>query len=321
MNPMQPVSVIVPVKNAADTLERCIRALLAQDYCDGFEVIMVDNGSQDGSAEILERWRGDLRLSTATTPGASAARNQGIRIARHPWLAFTDADCLPDPGWLSALMRFVANNTPADFMAGRIKAHRPSTDIELFIDRLYDQKAAIESYRHPYAISANLLVRRSLFATLGLFDEACLRGQDVELSYRGYFRQQATFAYVHNATVEHVHPRTVRALWRKAIQHGEAAAWVLDRYAIELGENPAQRCLDWRRYGTIVNLADRALRERLTRRLDGEPRRRRDGYFDLLVALGKQIGLLRRTCLIALGQSKATRRAEHGHGPSGVGAD
>ena len=172
MTVSNPVSVIVPVKNAASTLERCILALLGQDYSDGFEVIMVDNGSRDGSSEILQRWQGSLRLSTTIKPGASVARNEGIRLACYPWIAFTDADCYPDPDWLSALMCSIVNGEPADFIGGRIQAYRPSTDVEYFMDRLYNKQEAIEAYFHPYAISANLLVRRSLFEVIGPFNEA-----------------------------------------------------------------------------------------------------------------------------------------------------
>ena len=88
------VSVVVPARNAAATLERCLRSLLDLDYPrDRFEIIVADNGSTDGSRSILDRFGGQVRVVEQPRPGPAAARNAGIRAAEGTVIALTDADC------------------------------------------------------------------------------------------------------------------------------------------------------------------------------------------------------------------------------------
>src|SRR5205809_1087927 len=79
--------------------------------------------------------------------------------------------------------------------------------VETFAACLVDQERAMRVYRPPSVVTANLIVRRALFDTIGLFDESLRRGQDVDLAYRAHFRHGATFAYAERAVVAHVNPR------------------------------------------------------------------------------------------------------------------
>jgi glycosyltransferase involved in cell wall biosynthesis len=97
------ISVIVPVYNTAAYLERVIGALEAQDFPkDGYELIFVDNGSSDGSADILQR-HPEIRVLQELERGSYSARNQGVKQARGEILAFSDSDCYPAPNWLEAI--------------------------------------------------------------------------------------------------------------------------------------------------------------------------------------------------------------------------
>ena len=80
---------------------------------------------------------------------------------------------------------------------------------------------------------------------------------------------------------------------------GEAAAWVLDQYSPELGESAAKRCFDLKRYGDILKLARDAALEQIRRRSNSDLHGTRDCLFAFIVAIGKQMGLIRRTCMIA----------------------
>lgn len=300
---VEPVSVVVPVRNGTRTLPLCLPALLAQDYpADRFEILCVDNGSTDESVALMQRFSPRIQILHAARRGASAARNEGMRSARNRWLAFTDCDCVPDPDWLSALMRYARGSRRAELMGGPIVAHRPSTSVERFSERLFDQRRAMCEFIPPYAVSANLLVHRDTMAAIGAFDESFLRGQDVELSYRAYFTRRATFGFVDDAVVAHVNPTTASALWRKALQHGEAASTVVAKYGELLGDSPWKRCVDWRRYRAIARLAFEAFGGGATSgRGDGSGPRRERAY-EFIVAAGKQAGFVRETLSRHLGR-------------------
>lgn len=99
------ISVIIPAKDAAQTLPACLEGALHQDglrFGADYEVIVVDDGSTDSTADIAARM--GVRVVRQGHEGPASARNHGAREARGELLAFTDADCIPTPGWLGALM-------------------------------------------------------------------------------------------------------------------------------------------------------------------------------------------------------------------------
>ena len=103
------VSVIVPVYNGAAIIQRCLDAVASQQLApDHFELIVVDDGSKDQTAEVVQSWfvahpqiRG--RYVHQTNAGPAAARNHGAQVASAPLLLFTDGDCAPTEGWIEAL--------------------------------------------------------------------------------------------------------------------------------------------------------------------------------------------------------------------------
>ncbi len=96
-------TVIIPVYNTATHLRQCLAALLALDSPkDEYEILMVENNSTDMSPKILRSAVG-IRALHEAKQGSYAARNRALREARGEFLAFTDSDCIPDPGWLRAI--------------------------------------------------------------------------------------------------------------------------------------------------------------------------------------------------------------------------
>ena len=88
------LSVIIPCYNAEKYLGECLDSLLAQDVKD-FEIILIDDGSRDGTAQLARRYAQQderIRLIGQENAGVSAARNAGLRIARGEWVLFVDAD-------------------------------------------------------------------------------------------------------------------------------------------------------------------------------------------------------------------------------------
>ena len=99
------ISVIVPFYNVEAYLEECLDSILGQDF-DGFEVLLVDDGSPDGSRAIAERYAARdprVRIITRENGGLGAARNTGVRAARGRFLTFVDSDDALAPGALRRL--------------------------------------------------------------------------------------------------------------------------------------------------------------------------------------------------------------------------
>jgi glycosyltransferase involved in cell wall biosynthesis len=155
------VSVVVPARNAAATVGRTLAALAAQDLAGPWEVIVVDDDSSDGTAEVARAAPGEVTLVSEGPMGAAAARNRGAAAARAEVLAFTDADCFPTPRWLSAGLAALAG---ADVVQGRV-APDPGQPLGPF-----DRTLWIDAERGFYE-TANLFVSRELFERVGGFDD------------------------------------------------------------------------------------------------------------------------------------------------------
>jgi glycosyltransferase involved in cell wall biosynthesis len=195
---MPTISVIVPARDAAATIGATLRALDAQDIDEEYEVIVVDDGSEDGTAEVVEAaWNGVVVVREPAA-GPGPARNAGARRATGSLLAFTDADCRPRPGWLRAGREALAH---ADLVQG-VVVPDPAAD-----RRPFDRTISV-SREHGLYETANMLVRRELFERLdGFLDPLAARigkplGEDVWFGWRAR-RAGARVAFSEATVVEH----------------------------------------------------------------------------------------------------------------------
>ena len=289
------VSVVVPVLNAEQHINNCVNALLNQDYWQHnnapVDIIVVDNGSTDGTRERLAGYGSRIRVLTEAQRGASAARNTGIGAARHPMIAFTDADCIPCSNWLSELMSHSLQHPQADFIGGPIRARPPSSELTRFVDTLFDQQRAIEVYQPPYMITANVLARKSFLQSVGLFNVAFLRSQDVELSFRSGLRHGARFEYAARAEVHHNHVDKLSGLFHKGLQHGAGAALIRREFLAELGPASGRRPLDPQPHLDILRHTGRLLLVMVKQRGSLPPNApERYAFHNSLFRWGRQIG-------------------------------
>lgn len=199
------LSVIVPVRNGAATLPALFAGLRDQPTGGpSFEVVLVDDGSTDETVAVAGASGLPVRVVTARGRGPAAARNQGAEIARASLLAFLDADCEPQPGWLGAGAEALREG--ADLVQGRVipppQAHLGPWDRTLWVQG-----------PSPLFESANLFVTRELFERIGGFESWLGTetrkelGEDVLFGWRAR-RRGARIAYRHDALVHHaVFPR------------------------------------------------------------------------------------------------------------------
>lgn len=220
------ISVIVPVFNAAPWLGDCLDALQQQDApAGGFEVIVVDNGSTDGSRAVA-RGRPAVRLLSEPRQGAYAARNRGISAARGQLIAFTDADCIPRRDWLSRLQQGLAAAPETLVVMGRDIPTGPSSAIRLL--GLYDHFKEIfvlasEDPTVYYGHTNCMMTRRQLFDEVGFFDQRP-RGADVIFVQRVLERYGTrAVQYQPAAVVSHMEVRSGPVYFRKAFIYGRSA--------------------------------------------------------------------------------------------------
>lgn len=178
-------SIIVPVYRQWELVPDLLGALGAQaPVRGGFEAILVDNDpGADPGAAAPPALAPFARIMPCARPGSYAARNLGAGAARGRWLVFTDADCLPEPGWLAAFAGEIAIGE-AGLLAGpvRLRGATPPNACEI-----YDIVRGIPQARYVargYAATANLAVPRPVFESLGGFDPARFSGGDAEFCRR-----------------------------------------------------------------------------------------------------------------------------------------
>lgn len=210
-------SVVVPVRHGARTLAACLESLLRLDPA-ADEIIVVDNGSTDGTLAILDRYRDVLCVVREARVGSAAARNAGVRQARGQIIAFTDADCMVAPDWLGAI-RAPLSDDRIGVVGGRNLSPPGANRISRYGEHVFDQAFAIHTSQPPFVISMNWASRRDLLVACGLFDPTLPRAHDVEFAYR-IWRAGYTLHYAPEAIVYHHNPDSWRRLVRQGFLHG-----------------------------------------------------------------------------------------------------
>ncbi len=180
------ISVVVPFFNREHQIAACIESLLGQQEAGGpFEIILIDNRSTDGSASIAARYP-ELIVLEESTRGAYAARNTGIRRARAPLIAFTDADCVAADDWLRSIHDGMEDPTIA-ILLGHCSYPRDGSLALRMLGAYENAKTEYVINHCPpalhYAYANNMAVRASVFSELGLFRE-WRRAADSELVHR-----------------------------------------------------------------------------------------------------------------------------------------
>jgi glycosyltransferase involved in cell wall biosynthesis len=185
------VSVIVPVWNDRVRLKRCLEALASQTMSKArFEVVVVDNGSTDGSDELAAAQPGILFLREMK-PGSYHARNRGLTAARGEFVAFTDSDCIPEPDWLEQGVEKMRDRRMAIVGAGRVilfveegatAEARPSR-AALAYERAFsfDQR---RNAARGVCVTANMIASREAVLEVGGFDALRKSGGDYDLCRR-----------------------------------------------------------------------------------------------------------------------------------------
>jgi cellulose synthase/poly-beta-1,6-N-acetylglucosamine synthase-like glycosyltransferase len=232
------VSVIVPAYNEEKVIGACLDSLVALDYPrERLEIIVVDDGSTDRTAEIISKYR-SVNAIKGAHQGPSAARNLALRQAKGEYVAFTDADCVVRPDWLRQLLRgFMAERVAG--VGGIQAAAKDESAFGLAVGRVLGAFGFIAAYSRvlkapadvDHNASCNVLYKKSALDQVGGFDEALWPGEDVDLDHKlskaGFrLRQDPAVA------VEHYRPSTLPQYRNMMYRYGLVQAYLVKKYGI-----------------------------------------------------------------------------------------
>ena len=259
------VSVIMPAYNASLYIEEAIRSVLDQDY-PNIELIVIDDGSSDGTAELAESLGEQVRVIRQINGGPAAARNKGIADARGELIAFLDADDLWLPGKLLAQVAYLAEHPDVGVVYGKFVRWEGCSDGSFPSPPLLqnDQGSTTTTLvaEHSGRIYRELLfdnivhiitamVRKSVFETVGYFDEQLRTGEDYDLWLRVSQQFQAdklnrTLAYYR------MHPQSTTCVPRAENNEYQVLLRTLRKFGVEGAANG--RGVDVRLRDRLFNL-------------------------------------------------------------------
>lgn len=181
------VSVVIPARNAADSIGEQLDALAAQVYEGSWEIVVADNGSSDATAAVVAGYVDrvpSLRIVDASARiGINAARNAGIRHAKSERILICDADDIVDPGWIDSLATALDD---FDIVGGPLdESSLNETPAARARAAFRTDALTVAGNFLPYAFGCNIGFRRKVWESLSGFDEEWIRGStEIEFCWR-----------------------------------------------------------------------------------------------------------------------------------------
>lgn len=220
-------SIIIPTYNRPEKLKTCLDSLLNLDYPpDNFEIIIVDDGSNQPLDTLIKPYQNQLNLTLIRqeNAGPAKARNTGANRAKGEYLAFTDDDCTLDSKWLQSLEKGCLE-TPNALLGGKIINALPdnpySTASQVLFDYLYDYYNS-NFVQTRFFTTNNFALSRELFNRVGQLDIYFRFGEDREFCDRWLFAGYSLH-YLPQAIIYHGHDLSLRRFWQQHFNYGCAA--------------------------------------------------------------------------------------------------
>lgn len=222
-------SIVIPTYNRPDRLRKCLQSMTELNYPrDRFEVIVVDDGSQQPMESVAAAFQTQLNLTVIrqVNSGPAKARNTGAAHAKGDYIAFTDDDCTLDPQWLRALDDCFSAD-PGHLVGGQTINALPdnpfSTASQLLIDYIYSYYNAPGS-KANFLASNNFALPAQRFHRVGGFDVnfPLAAGEDREFCDR-WLHHGYAILYAPTVKIHHAHHLSLKSFWRQHFNYGRGA--------------------------------------------------------------------------------------------------
>jgi len=233
-------SVIIPVYNAMNTVEPCLRAVTQQSFDrKEYEIIVVDDGSTDMTPDIIRKF--PVQYFRQENQGPATARNKGAQEAKGEIILFTDADCMPQNNWIEEMVK-PFDDPKVMAVKGAYKTNQSALTArfaQIEFEERFEMLKKVESIDMVDTYSAGY--RRSIFLSFGGFDSSfpVANNEDTEFSYKMSQAGQR-MVFNPNAIVYHLnHPDSImryarlkfwRGYWRMVVYRRYPSKMLRDSY-------------------------------------------------------------------------------------------
>ena len=221
------VSIIIPVKNEAQNIISCLDGIKNQDYpSDRFEVIIVDNGSTDGTMELINEYKKrklikNLSIFQKHDGTIGAVRNYGAQKAKGEILAFLDGDSVPHKNWISLGIKILIIKPEVACVGFTFQ--NPEKETSWIVRTWYKIGRGSKYIKSGYVewlSSFNLIIWKKIFEELGGFNEILETCEDAELGYRISKHYKLWFS--NEITVRHLgEAKTLKQFFLKELWRGK----------------------------------------------------------------------------------------------------
>ena len=210
-------SIVVPTYNRKERLRQCINALLKQNF-DDYELVIVDDGSTDGTEEMVkDLQKKNIIYLKQENKGPSAARNFGVEKSNGKFIAFTDDDCIVEKNWLKELLKGFDNKN-VGIVGGNYVFHDEKGFISLWQKCNMEKSIEGGRFKKPqFFESNNMAILKELFVSVAGFNPIFGPNdgsEDLNLNYQ-IIKKGFGLTFRENARVLHLHKKTLKGVLKQ----------------------------------------------------------------------------------------------------------
>lgn len=240
------VTVTVAVRDGVDWVDDCLRSLVDQTYRP-LEVVAVDDGSSDGSTELLREWQDEsgeenglpIRVILQQPLGLSAARQAGLEESKGEWLAITDIDCRPHPTWIEHMVAECEGLEDENVVSvtGRVIFAEGDTVVSRIRSQEIASKYRKRSRRTTLANGPCSMFRKKDLESIGGFDPGWYHAEDMEVSLK-LLAVGGVIIHTPDAVVQHVPESSLKVFLSKRRRDARAHMRIVRRYPQKRRQGP-----------------------------------------------------------------------------------